>query len=294
MSAAPPSAGFLLVHLVGCSALWASGFLFIKLAGGMPPLAIAAMRGLVGAGALLLLFAARREAPVPRGREWRDWAVLGCLNGWLPNMLVAYALTQITAGSASMIQASGPLIVAVLSHALFADERLTARRGIGVLVGFTGMAILIGPAAFSGVNALGALAMVLVATCYALGNVYVRLIPRADPARLAIGQQIFSGIPATVLTLAVLGPAAFAGAPDRAWPLLALGILATAIPILLFMRLIRRAGPTRASMVGYLQPVWATSLALVFLGETVGGRELLGGAVVLAGVALVSLTGRMR
>jgi drug/metabolite transporter (DMT)-like permease len=279
--------------MIGCSALWASGFLFIKLAGPeVPPLALAAMRGLIGAAALSALFAARREGVVPRGREWRDWAVLGALNGWAPNVLVAFALTQIATASASMIQASGPLIVAVLAHLMFADERLTPRRVGGVLVGLVGMGILIGPAALGAAEPWGALAMVMVATCYALGNLYVRLIPRADPARLALGQQIFSGIPATLLALAVLGPAAFAGVPDRILPLAALGVLATAIPILLFMRLIRGAGPTRASMVGYLQPVFAATLGLLFLGESLGAREVLGGAVVLAGVALVSARGR--
>jgi drug/metabolite transporter (DMT)-like permease len=191
-----------------------------------------------------------------------------------------------------MIQASGPLIVAVLAHLMFADERLDARRLAGVLVGLAGMGVLIGPAAFGAVEPWGALAMVLVATCYAVGNLYVRLIPRADPARLALGQQLFSGIPATLLALAVLGPAAFAGVPDRILPLVALGVLATAIPILLFMRLIRGAGPTRASMVGYLQPVFAASLGVLFLGESIGAREFVGGAVVLAGVALVSARGR--
>jgi drug/metabolite transporter (DMT)-like permease len=71
-----------------------------------------------------------------------------------------------------------------------------------------------------------------------------------------------------------------------------LGVLATALPILLFMRLIRRTGPTRASMVGYLLPVWTAVLAVLFLGERIGAREMIGGAVVLTGVALVSLSGR--
>jgi drug/metabolite transporter (DMT)-like permease len=82
--------------------------------------------------------------------------------------------------------------------------------------------------------------------------------------------------------------------PNSAASLLALGIISTALPILLFMRLIRRAGPTRASMVGYLQPVWTATLAVLFLNESIGLREMIGGAVVLTGVALVSLSGRLR
>jgi drug/metabolite transporter (DMT)-like permease len=163
-------------------------------------------------------------------------------------------------------------------------------------VGFIGMAILIGPAALpdSGISVTGVLAMVATALSYAVGNIYARAIRDADPARLALGQQICSAIPATTLALLVIGPGAFAAVPASLGPLLGLGVFATATPILLFMRLIRSAGPTRAAMVGYLMPVWTTILAILFLGEHVGLREVLGGAVVLAGVALVSFTGRLR
>jgi drug/metabolite transporter (DMT)-like permease len=165
-----------------------------------------------------------------------------------------------------------------------------------VLIGFVGMGILIGPAALpeSGISPWGALAMLGTALSYAIANLYVRSVKQADPARLALGQQIFSGIPATMLALAVTGPAAFAAVPSNLAPLIALGVMSTALPILLFMRLIRRAGPTRASMVGYLMPVWTAVLAVAFLGERIGGREMIGGAVVLTGVALVSMSGRFR
>jgi drug/metabolite transporter (DMT)-like permease len=178
---------------------------------------------------------------------------------------------------------------------MFTEERLSPRRLVGVVVGFLGMGILIGPAALpeSGISAWGALAMVATAVSYAIGNIYARAVENADAARLALGQQIWSAIPATGLALALAGPGAFATVPDHAPALLALGIVATAIPILLFMHLIRSAGPTRAAMVGYLMPVWTTLLAILFLGEAVGARELVGGAVVLVGVALVSFTGRL-
>ena len=305
MSAAPgeavalpaaPTPGFMAANLLACSMLWSTSFLFIKLSGDVNPFVLAAMRGLVGASALVLWFTTQAKSIRPDNGQWHHWVVLGALNGWIPNVLVAHALTQIGTAPAAMIQASGPLIVAVLSHLLFADERLTSRRFAGVLVGFAGMGILIGPAALpdSGIGAWGALTMVATALSYATANLYVRSIRHADPARLALGQQICSGIPATALALVVAGPSAFAAVPDSAASLLALGIVSTALPILLFMRLIRRAGPTRASMVGYLQPVWTAVLAVLFLNESIGLRELTGGAVVLTGVALVSLSGRLR
>jgi drug/metabolite transporter (DMT)-like permease len=291
-----PTPGFIVSNLLVCSFLWATGFLFIKLSGDVNPFALAAMRGLVGAGSLILWFLVQGKSILPQGKEWRIWAILGTFNGWLPNVLLAYALTQITTASAAMIQASAPLIVAVLSHWLFADERLTPRRFLGVLVGFVGMGILIGPAAFpdSGVSSMGVLTMLAIACSYAAANIYVRTVRHAEPARLALGQQVCSGSAATLLALAVAGPSSFASVPEHLAPLIALGMASTALPILLFMHLIRRTGPTRASMVGYLMPVWTAILAVLFLNERIGGREILGGAVVLTGVALVSFTGRLR
>jgi drug/metabolite transporter (DMT)-like permease len=286
----PVGAAFLAIHLVACSVLWASGFLLIKLVPDMPPVALAACRGLIAAASLSAWFLLRRETILPRGREWRDWAVLGTLNGWGPNILVAAALMEIGAGFAAMIQAAGPLVVAVLAHLLFADERLDGRRAGGILVGFVGVAVLIGPTALpSNAESLsGALLMLLVTTLYALGNVYVRFVPEGDAARLALGQQVVSGPTALALALLFGGPDAFGAAPAHGIVLLALGVVGTAMPIVLFMRLIRKAGPIRAATVGYLLPVWTALLAFVFLGETIAGREVLGGAIVLGGVALVS------
>ena len=291
-----PTPAFIVSRLLACSILWASSFLFIKLSGSLNPFVLAAIRGLIGAASLALWFAAQGKSILPQRHEWRIWAILGTFNGWLPNVLLAYALTQITTATAAMIQASSPLIVALLSHALFAEERLTPRRLVGVLVGFAGMGILIGPAAFpeSGISTAGVLTMLAIACSYATANIYVRTVKEAEPARLALGQQICSGFAATALALVLVGPSAFMPVPAHLAPLIALGVAATALPVVLFMDLIRRTGPTRASMVGYLMPVWTAILAVLFLGETIGLREILGGAVVLAGVALVSFTGRLR
>jgi drug/metabolite transporter (DMT)-like permease len=291
-----PTPAFILSNLLACSFLWGSSFLFVKLSGGLNPFVLAAMRGLIGAASLSIWFAVQGRSILPQRHEWQIWAILGTLNGWLPNVFLAYALTQIATAPAAMIQASSPLIVAVLSHLLFADERLTPQRLVGVLVGFIGMGLLIGPAALpdSGISATGAFAMVATACSYAFANIYVRTVKKAEPARMALGQQICSGFAATVLALTLAGPAAFAPVPSHLAPLLALGAMSTALPILLFMHLIRRTGPTRASMVGYLAPIWTIILAVLFLNESIGFRELSGGAVVLAGVALVSFSGRLK
>src|SRR3712207_2136350 len=145
-AAAPPATPtpvFMATNLLVCSMLWSTSFLFIKLSGNINPFVLAAMRGLIGASALLLWFAVQAKSLRPDNGQWHHWVVLGALNGWIPNVLVAHALTQIGTAPAAMIQASGPLIVAVLSHLLYADERLTPRRFVGVVIGLAGMGILI-------------------------------------------------------------------------------------------------------------------------------------------------------
>lgn len=289
----PGGTVLLLGQMLLCSCLWGSSFLLMKLIGAeISPLALTALRGLMGAALLGLWLASRGQTVLPQGREWRDWAVLGLLQGAIPNTLTAYALIQITASLTSLIQACTPLIVAVLAHMLFADERLSAKRAVGVLIGFSGMAILLGPAAFASgsPSAMGTLAMAATALSYALGNLYVRGIPDVQPARLALGQQAFSGLPTILLVLALSGPAAFAAVPGLALPLLALGIFATALPILLYMMILRSAGPVLGSMNGYLVPFWTILMGVTLLGEHVGLREIAGGLVVLTGLVIVSLT----
>ena len=280
-----------LAQMLLCSFLWANSYLLMKLIGAdVAPLLLTALRGLMGGGLLALWVLWRGQHILPKGREWRDWAVLGLLQGLIPNTLTAYALSQIAAGLTSMLQATTPLMVAVLAHFLFADERLSRRRLCGVLVGFAGMAVLIGPSGESlqSGSFWGALAMIATAVSYALGSLYVRSIPVAEPARLALGQQAFSGIPATLAVLAFFGPQAFAAVPEHLLALTALGIFATALPIVLFMNILRRAGPTLGSMNGYLTPVWTVLLGFLILGETTAPHEIVGGVIVFLGVLLAN------
>lgn len=282
----------ILGHMLLCSFLWAGSLLLMKLLGGaLSPLALTALRGLMGGGLIALwLLLVLREGVVPRGREWRDWAVLGLVQGVIPNTLTAYALSEITTGLAAMIQATTPLMVATLAHALFVEERLSARRAAGVLTGFTGMMVLLAPTMGGGLagGVAGTLAMAATAASYAAGGLYVRAIPNARPLRLALGQQAFAGLPMLAVVLAGWGPVAFAGAADHLLTLAALGIFGTALPIVLFMRILRMAGPTLGSMNGYLIPVWTVLLGTTLLKESVTPHEIAGGIVVLAGVALAS------
>lgn len=281
--------------LLLCSFLWANSFLLIKvLAASLSPLALTAARGVIAGSALAVwLFFVQRQSLRPRGRELRDWMAMGVLQGMIPNVLTAYALTQITAGLMTMIQATTPLVLSVLAHFFFAHERMTPRRVAGLCVGFTGMALLIGPSALNGsVGLYGILASIATVLSYACASLYVFNIPNQQPARLSFGQQFFSGVPTLIAVLFITGPSAFAAVPENIWGLLFLGLLGTAFPLVLFMDVIKKAGPIMASMNGYMIPPWTALMGFLLLHETVSVRETIACLIVFAGIIIVSTAPR--
>lgn len=295
--ASPPvGPGFILGHLAVCSLAWGSSFLFIKLIGAdVPPVALAALRGLLAAVVVSLYLIAIGQIPLPRRNEWAPWAIIGLLNGAGPNTLVAYAMQHMDSGPAVLIQSIGPLATAVAAHFMFAEERLGKESLLGIVVGLCGVALLIGPEAIHGSATLpAALAMLGVSALYTLSNLYTRTVRHHDPARLALGQQFFSAIFAGAAALLTVGPQAFAHAADHPWALVTLSVLCTALPINVFMRLIVRAGPTRAALTGYTVPAVAVVIGAIFLHERLTIWQIAGGLTVMTGVYLVASAKRAR
>ena len=273
-------------RLLVIGGLWGCSFPLLRLvAAEMSPFALAALRGGFAAlGVFAFLLVTRQFG----GKlQLRHWLVLGTTNGWVPNLLTAYALGSIEAAPAALIHAATPLIVALLAIPLLREERAGARAAMGLLVGFGGIALILGPDAFAGrASFTGGVLILLSGVSYALGTIYARRVRPGAPAQLALGQQLVSGGVAALLSI----PLAPAGAYDldgTAILIVALlGIFASALPLTMFLSLLARARVTDASMVGYLQPPFAAAAGAVMLGEFPSALVLMGGAIVLVGVWL--------
>lgn len=294
MSAAPKPASTLFVvgHLAICAATWGSSYIFIKLTyGEVDPFTLSLIRAGIAAVAMAGWVMWLGQMPWPSRDEWQDWLVLGSVNGWIPNILVAFALERMAAGMASMVQAATPLFTAYFAHLLFADERLSRQRVVGLAIGFGGTMLLVAPRlGQGGAEAWAILAMIGVVIGYGSGNIYARYRRAVRPERLALGQQVVSAAVSLPLAFVIAGPMATVVAmQNHGWALFVLGLFCTAIPILMFMRLITRAGPTKASMTGYLAPAAAVFLATLFLGERLSLSQIMGGIVILVGVAIITL-----
>ncbi len=267
--------------------IWGSSFMFIKVAvRDLSPATL--ILGRIGLAALVLAvvvpaLVGAGETLAEVRAHWHWLVVVGLLNTAVPFWLLSWGETRIDSGLASIIQASVPIFNAVIAFGFFHEQRVTGRPLVGVGIGFAGVALLVGAQPEGKI--LGALAVVGMAVCYAVGGLLVRRhLGGARPQVVAFGTS-------AVAALFVL-PAGVAQAPATfpGWETIGcvviLGVVGTAFAYLLFFSIIASAGAGYASLVTYLVPPVALAYGAIFLGEHVGAAALGGLALILGGVAL--------
>lgn len=281
-----------LAELLVLAALWGASFLFMRVAAPeLGPVPLMALRVGIAAALLAPLLALRGRVGALRGRVLHV-AVVGALNSALPFSLFAYATLSVTAGLASILNATSPLWGGLVAH-FWLRDRLDRSRAAGLVVGFAGVAFLVwGRASFRPGGAGLAVAAALAATLsYGIAASWTkRFLRGVDPLAVAAGSQVA----ATLLLL----PGAIAFWPEAsptatAWgSVVALGVACTAVAYVLYFRLIANVGPARAIAVTFLIPIFAVAWGALFLGEAISARTAAGTAIVLAGTALA--TGLLR
>jgi drug/metabolite transporter (DMT)-like permease len=278
------------VQFIALAATWGASFMFIKvLDRHWPVLWVSLGRVALGAAALLLLVAARRERLPRDPRVWLHCAVMAVLFNAVPWTLFAYGEHHASSIVAGLWNATTPLWVLIVSLAAFGEQQPTGERLAGLLIGFAGVAMLLGPwRGFGGGELAGHLACAGAALCYGIGFPYTRrhLADRPESGVVLSATQLLC---ATAM-LAVCTP--FARAPtvhiglDGLGSLLALGALGSGIAFAVNFAILRAKGPGTASLVTYVIPVFSTILGVVVLGETLHWNQPVGTAVLLAGVAI--------
>jgi drug/metabolite transporter (DMT)-like permease len=273
------------------SAIWGSSFLFISLGvDELEPSVVVVGRLLAGL-AVLLPLAAGRGGLRPMRAYLLPLAFLGVVNNALPFWLLGFAETRIDSGLTAVIQASAPILTVLLASRIDPSQRVGGVRFAGVLIGFVGVALLVGAQRGGAVTA--ALAVVGTALCYAISVLVAgRTLKGLPPLQASIGQIAFA-VPA-ILPFALLQlPDAAPGAGAVA-AVIALGALATGIAYLLYFTLIASAGASRAILVTYLVPAFALVYGAVLLDEPVTASALTGLVLILGGTALATGVQRVR
>ena len=280
--------------LVGLSVLWGGSFLFNGiLVRELPPFTIVTARVALAAIALHVIVRITGHS-MPRDRQaWGAFFGMGFLNNVIPFLLIVWGQTHIASGLASILNATTPLFAVVVAHFLTADEKMTGNRLIGVIVGFAGVALMIGPsvlASLGGSNALAQLAVLGAAFSYSLAGIFGRRFRRMGLAPIipAAGQVTASAILLLPIALFVDRPWTLAMPSTETWLALAgLAILSTAIAYVLFFRILATAGATNLMLVTFLIPVSAILLGALILGEDLQAKHFIGMAMIAIGLAAI-------
>ena len=276
------------IALLVLGALWGAGFLFVRIAvPAFGPFALVAVRVLI-AGTLMLAWARALGEVPPFWRRWREYLVLSALNVAIPFSLSAWAVLTVPASFAAIMMATIPLFTAPLA-AVWLREQPNSRQIVGLLLGFAGVAILVGlgPIPITPAFLAATAALIGAAVCYAVGGIYTaRRFTGASPVESTIGQQ-FAAF-ALLLPLSLVFP-------PHAWPplnavaaLLILAVFGTVVAYLLYFRLISAIGATRQATVAYLIPFFGATWGVIFLDEPFGLATAAGMLTILLGVVLVT------
>jgi drug/metabolite transporter (DMT)-like permease len=279
--------------LLALAAIWGSAFMFIGVAvRHVQPLTYVWLR-LAIASAGLWIFLQVRGKGIDLPREiWGSMIVLALLNNAIPFALFGWGQTHIASGLASILNAMTPIWGVVVAHFLTHDERMSPRKIAGVLLGFGGVAVMIGPSLLSslGANALAQIACVTAGLLYALAAVWARRF-RAQgisPLSVTTGQLTAGAIIMFPVAMFVDRPWLHAAPPLTAWgAIIALALLCSAFAYVLYFRLIDSAGATNALLVTLLVPPVAILLGGLFLGEHLAPQDFIGLALIALGLAAI-------
>ncbi|MEA3014556.1 MAG: hypothetical protein QOD42_3101 [Sphingomonadales bacterium] len=283
--------------LLVLSVLWGGSFFFIEVAvPTVAPLTLVLIRVVLAAAFLWAFLLVRRERlALPPGAAFA-LLVLALLNNVVPFSLFAWAQGEISGGLASILNATTPIWGVVVAHAFTRDEKAGPGKVAGVLLGFAGVAVMIGADLLGqiGTNALAQIACLASTLCYALAGVWARRfrVMGVSPLAVSTGQLSAAAIVMLPLVL-VFEPPWLASAPSQEawWALIALALFCTSLAYILYFRLLASAGATNSLLVTFLIPITAILLGALLLGEQLEARHFAG--MVLIGAGLAAIDGRL-
>ena len=278
------------VLLIILSIIWGSSFIFIELSlKSFSPIVLVFLRVFIGAVTLTAILY-WQGIYFPKGRQiWLGFFIIGLLQTSIPFCLIAWGQQHITAGLASIFNATTPIFTVILSHFLTTNEKISISKLIGILSGIIGVVCLIGLQAVSSLSLenIGQFAVLGAAFCYAMSIVYGLKFTQEKSSVVAMGMLWCASIsmlpllivsdnliPSSIQTVSVLS-------------VIALGVVCSAIAYILFFRILSISGATSVSLVTFLIPISTLILAWLFLEEKIEISDIPGILLIFVGLALV-------
>lgn len=278
------------IRIAFLSLVWGGSFFFVEvMLEAMPPMTSVLGRLMVGLAGLVGLLKLLGHPLRPLMTQWRSFAFIGLINNAIPFSLISFGQTEITGSLASIINASTPIMTAVVAHQLTTDERLSLRKTLGIAFGFGGVLVLFGPTAMQGGASLLGMAAGLTATvCYAFGSVYSKRLKSNPPMLNATGQVLYGTLWMFPVVCLIDQPWSLPMPGIGPWlALMGIGLLSTTLAFFIYFRVLKSAGASNVVLVTFLVPVSASALGIAFLGEVLAIQHILAYLLIALGLAII-------
>ena len=280
--------------LLFLSLIWGGSFFFVEVTvKELTPLTI--VLGRVGmASVFLLLFLYAKGLRMPGfSKIWGSFLIMGILNNMIPFSLIVWGQTHIQSSLASILNATTPIFTVIMAHLLTKDEKLTFNRGLGVFIGWVGVAVLIGVNALEvfDVNVVGQIAVLGAALSYACAAIYGRRFKELNSMVVATGMLMGSTLIMIPMVFIFESPMSLTPGFVTWGAMIGLSLISTSIAYIVYFRLLASAGATNLLLVTFLIPVSAIFLGVIVLGEQLKWNDFGGMALIFMG--LIAIDGRV-
>ena len=247
------------------------------------------------AAAALWAFVLVRGLPVPRGARWVGAClILGFFNNIVPFCLIVWGQTHIPSGLAGILNASNVIFSVGLAALMFRDERLTARKSLGIMLGLAGVALTIGPGVLSHLDltSLGQLAILGASLSYAISSIFSRhALSDVRPEVVAAGMLSVSSLAMVPAAIWIEGAPSLAYSGQTWGALLYISLISSAFAYILYYRVLLTAGAGNVSLVTLMIAPVAVMLGAMTYGETLPPAAYLG--LVLLALGMLVIDGRV-
>ncbi len=280
--------------------IWGSSFLWIKIAvQEIGPVLLVALRLLFGILGLFLVLVILRPAWPRKRADWFALILIGFTNNAIPYVLISWGEKYIDSAVAAILNSTTPLFTMLIAHFFVADDRMTLKRAIALIIGFIGVLLLLsrdltfGSQEFASqptaMIVWGQAAVLLAAILYAFSGVFARRTTQS------ISPEVRALIPLLGADLALWAAASLVEAPIQlprlplTWiAAIWLGLMGTTVAVILFFYLLHSVGPTRTTLVTYIFPIVGVALGVIFLKERLDWNLVAGGAMVVGSIVMVN------
>ncbi|TCS63051.1 DMT family transporter [Varunaivibrio sulfuroxidans] len=280
-----------ILSIIVLAAIWSSSFAAIKIGvSDLPPSSLVAARVMIAAAVLYAYMRVRGGRLPSAVGLWGGFFLFALFGNTIPFSLISWGEQGIDSALAAILMANVPLFTLLLSHFFIDDEPMTVKKVFGVMLGFAGVLVLIGPDALTGMKGTlsSQLAVAGGALCYAIASLIAKRLAKISPVDRSAGVMIASSV--QIVPLALYFDHPWTLAPDT--PALAavvyLGIFPTALASILLFQVIDRRGASYLALSNYLIPAMGVMWGAVLLGETLHLRQLFALGLILVGIAVSS------